>query len=64
MIKSYITHPSKMTRKHFKAIAESIATIKEESHRLTAIEAILPTLQGSNPRFDTSRFLQACQPKA
>jgi hypothetical protein len=51
-----------MTRQHFKAIAQSIATIKEESHRLTAIEAILPTLQASNPLFNTSKFLQACQP--
>lgn len=51
-----------MTRKHFKAIASAIASLPRQEDRDRLIAYWLPYLQSINPRFNPSRFIQACQP--
>jgi len=49
-----------MTRKDFKAIAEAIAKIEDLQIRVTIAEAMARTCAQDNPRFDQSRFYEAC----
>jgi len=51
-----------MSRKHFNEIAK---VLKETGASIATIEAIASFLKTQNPRFDYSRFVEACkQPKA
>ena len=51
-----------MTRKHFEEIAEAIRTSPhlDETCRSAAALAIMPALERINPRFNRSRFWEAC----
>lgn len=52
-----------MTRKHFKALAEAIATIKEDSmceEKERVINLVGRVCHESNGRFDWTRFREAC----
>lgn len=51
-----------MTRKHFKALAQAIASLPRQEDRDRLIAYWLPYCQAVNPRFNPSRFIQACQP--
>ena len=58
-----------MTRKHFKALAEAIATNKElqgevmtaEEMRVSIAIDIATICRKDNPRFDIGRFYRACE---
>ena len=50
----------KMTKKHFIAMAKEISQMPDrKSARITA-EAFCKVAQTTNPRFNQSRFLEAC----
>jgi len=49
-----------MTRKHFKAIAEAISRIKDEGDRCDVAYRIARVCATSNPRFNFSKFMEAC----
>lgn len=49
-----------MTRKDFKALAESIRTILDPHARLQAAVAAASACAKANPRFDYDRFYAAC----
>lgn len=49
-----------MTRKDFQAFALSVKLIQNDIDRKNRAMAILPILKQSNPRFDTAKFLKAC----
>ena len=49
-----------MTRKDFQAFALSVKLIQNDTDRKNRAMAILPILKQSNPRFDTEKFLKAC----
>lgn len=51
-----------MTRRHFKQVAEAIASLPRAEDRDRLIAYWLPFLKASNPRFCVTRFLRACQP--
>ena len=47
-----------LTRKHFKAIADAVAT----SNTMAGVAvALAEWLRTENPRFDEARFLEACR---
>ena len=49
-----------MSRKHFIAIAQAIReNIHDKAQRQAVANALVPALRGSNPKFNTSRFLEA-----
>lgn len=48
-----------MSRKHFQAMADAIRELAPEA-RKAAAEAMAKVCKSFNPRFDESRFLQAC----
>lgn len=60
-----------MTKKHFEAIAEAIALANKRDCQSPsevagvwfAAKAIAKVLKADNPRFDTHKFLMACEPK-
>jgi hypothetical protein len=49
-----------MTKKDFQAFAFSVKLIQNDTDRKNRAMAILPILKQSNPRFDTAKFLKAC----
>jgi len=49
-----------MTRKHFKLIADQIAKIAEPEARMMAAQAVAAACRQDNPRFDPSKFYEAC----
>ena len=49
-----------MTRKDFEAIAQAIAKIADLETRVMIAEAMARTCARTNPRFDQSRFYEAC----
>ena len=50
-----------MTKRHFKALAEAIQTISDETVRKQAAEAIAVACQLFNDNFDEKRFLKCCK---
>lgn len=50
-----------MTRKDFVVLAATIADITDAAERAKFAMNLLPTLQASNPRFNTAKFLAACK---
>jgi acyl-CoA hydrolase len=52
-----------MSRKEYTRAAEIIRFAKPE-HRDSLINAFIDFFKGDNPRFDSDRFKDACQPKA
>lgn len=58
-LKPLLQEPT-MSRKHFIAIAQAIReNIHDQAQRQAVANALLPALRGSNPNFNTSRFLEA-----
>lgn len=49
-----------MTRKHFIAMAKEISQIENMAVRLQAAISFCKVAQASNPRFNQSKFLDAC----
>jgi hypothetical protein len=49
-----------MSRKHFEAIAKAIKEITNADERKRAAEILASVCAASNPRFNRSRFLNAC----
>lgn len=49
-----------MSRKDFQAIADIIAGIENEATRAEVAQRFARYLPNTNPRFDTARFLAAC----
>lgn len=49
-----------MTRKHFQALAEAIATITNLEERKETARLIANVCQDANPQFGRARFLTAC----
>lgn len=45
-----------MTKKHFIAVAETLAAIRDKARREEEIDRWIPTLQAQNPRFNAARF--------
>jgi hypothetical protein len=50
-----------LSRKHFKAIADILGTIKPDPIRRLLVEQFASYLRGENPNFDSERFKQACE---
>lgn len=50
----------KLTRTHFITIANLIAVLPKDCTRRDVALAFASCFQGSNPRFDVSRFVKAC----
>lgn len=59
-----------MMKKDFQAIADVISNLPLNEHGVLDIShyqiaaAFVKMLRGTNPRFDSSRFVKACMPKA
>jgi hypothetical protein len=49
-----------MTRKHFEAIAQAIAKIEDLDTRVMIAEAMARTCAQANPRFNQTKFFEAC----
>ena len=49
-----------MTRKHFKLLADQIAQIADPGIRYVAAQAVAAACRQDNPRFDPSKFYEAC----
>ena len=49
-----------MTRKHFQMIADVVKQIKDTSERHDAAHRFVVELRKTNPAFQASRFLTAC----
>jgi hypothetical protein len=49
-----------MSKKHFNALAQSIACIADAKARKEAALAVASVCAGFNGRFDRGRFLRAC----
>lgn len=49
-----------MTRKHFKALAESINLIRSKPARTEAAIAVAHVCMKFNPDFDATKFFEAC----
>jgi len=49
-----------MTKKHFELLAKNIRQILDSHARLQAAVAVGSACIDSNPRFDITRFYQAC----
>jgi hypothetical protein len=52
-----------MTRKHFRMIAEIISKIENPEERKAMAEKNAIACKKSNPRFDRTKFLEACNVK-
>lgn len=52
-----------MSKKHFEKAAALAREIKDDKERLAVIRAFAELFRNENPRFDSPRFLAACQPK-
>lgn len=50
-----------MTRKHFKILAESLKKIEDMTQRNTMIDAWVDVCTQMNPRFDETKFREACE---
>lgn len=50
-----------MSRKHFRALADSIAQITDDLERERVAHAVGVVCQSQNPRFDWSRWNHACK---
>jgi len=50
-----------MTRKHFKLIAEVVASVDDKDIRNQIAVDFAHRFQDTNPRFDITRFLEACK---
>lgn len=50
-----------MTRKDFEALAARIAVLPTYAERRMVYDCIVPVLCSSNPRFNASRFREACR---
>ena len=51
------------TRKHFVAVATTVAAITDKAKRRRLAEHHAAIFAADNPRFDRSRFLSACNVK-
>lgn len=52
-----------MTRKHFQMIADILANPRLDPEvRSELVSEFVRMLSGLNPRFDSARFKEACQP--
>ena len=49
-----------MTRKDFKLLADQIAQIVNLEARMMAAQAVAAACRQDNPRFDPSKFYEAC----
>lgn len=49
-----------MTRKHFKALAEIVKGIKNDTDRERTAKLMAGFCAGQNPLFNRSKFLEAC----
>lgn len=49
-----------MTRKHFVAVAATVAAIECKAMRKERAETFAATFAQANPRFDRARFMAAC----
>lgn len=49
-----------LTRKHFKAIAETVSKITDPKEREAAARTQAAICAESNPRLDWGRFMEAC----
>ena len=49
-----------MTKKHFIAMAKEISQMPNMAERLTVAIAFCKVAASTNPRFDQSKFLDAC----
>jgi hypothetical protein len=49
-----------LTRKHFRAMAETIKGIRDANERKNAAEALAIMCQQSNGRFNREKFFTAC----
>ena len=50
-----------MSKKHFISLANEISKIQDVAARREAAKAVARASAEHNPRFDTERFLEACQ---
>jgi hypothetical protein len=50
-----------MTRKHFVAVAATVAAIEDTAKRAEQARHCATIFAGTNPRFDRARFLAACK---
>lgn len=49
-----------MSRKHFVALAEAISQITDDAERKRTAELVASVCRQTNPNFDRSRFMGAC----
>jgi hypothetical protein len=49
-----------MTRKHFKALAETLLKISDLTTRKTVANEAAEMFQKENPRFNKAKFMAAC----
>jgi hypothetical protein len=49
-----------MSKKHFRALADAIASIADKRERERAARLVADVCIGFNGRFDRGRFLRAC----
>jgi hypothetical protein len=49
-----------MSKKHFRALAEAIASIANKAERARAAHLVADVCIGFNGRFDRGRFYRAC----
>ncbi len=52
-----------MTRKHFKALADMVASLPADTTRHEVVYKLASALRTTNPNFDYGRFVAACEPK-
>jgi hypothetical protein len=50
-----------MTKRDFKLLAEQIAKIADPGIRYMAAQAVAAACRQDNPRFDPSKFYEACE---
>jgi hypothetical protein len=51
---------NKMTRKHFRTMAQNLMAIQDLTQRKVAAEAFADVAASANPRFNRTMFLAAC----
>lgn len=49
-----------LTRKHFIQIAAVVSSIKDDEDRARITSMLCGVLRGTNPNFNTERFIAAC----
>ena len=52
-----------MSRKHFEEIARIISGVEDNRERWRLTAEMCRVLRETNPRFDSEKFRQACNPK-